>query len=323
MKRFICLTILLLFVASHANAIERNVAGKLEVTAIDRTTGGPKTGDADQITVYYAIDGGAVTALTDTTATEKSSTNAPGIYQFDLAQAETNGKDITYSGKSATADVDIIPRYVTTTPPNHSLTAVDSSGRTSTNVTQVAGSTGAATNLSDFGTQGYDPTNNYSYAGVVLTGAGAITQASFAAGAIDAAALNADAGTEIGAAVLAVLNADSAYVDLLSDADSLNDVKLTTNRATALDRLPDNKPAVDSSGNSAADLVEVNTYATIDGYKPAQLLAIIASMAGGNITDSEDSTPKLRSLDNDLNRISSTVDQDGNRTNTINVTDIP
>jgi len=123
--------------------------------------------------------------------------------------------------------------------------------------------------------------------------------------------------------VLTALNADSAYVDLLADADSLNDVKLTTNRATALDRLPDNKPAVDASGNSAADVIEINTYATIDGYKPAQLLAVIASMAGGNITDSEDSTPKLRSLDNDLNRISSTVDQDGNRVNTINTTDIP
>lgn len=92
--------------------------------------------------------------------------------------------------------------------------------------------------------------------------------------------------------------------------------------ATVLSKTPDNKPTVDVTGNVQSDLRKVNSYATIDGYTIAQLLAFIASNAAGNITDS-DTTPRLRSLDNDLNRITATVDEDGNRTNTLNVTDLP
>jgi hypothetical protein len=121
MKRSPLLALLTIAACLPAHAIDRNVAGqKIEITVVDRTTGGPKTGDAGNLTAYVAIDGGAVTALADTGASEKSSTNAPGVYQFDLSAAETNGKDLTFSGKSSTADTDVVPRYVTTTPPSFS-----------------------------------------------------------------------------------------------------------------------------------------------------------------------------------------------------------
>lgn len=99
-------------------AIERNVAGqKLTLQVTDRSTGGPKTGDAANITAYVSIDGDTTPdALGDTTATELSSTNLPGVYQFDLTAAETNGVNIVYGGKSSTADVDIVARHIATMP---------------------------------------------------------------------------------------------------------------------------------------------------------------------------------------------------------------
>lgn len=82
----------------------KNVGSQvLELFAFDVTTGLPKTGDAANITAYVTIDGGTVTVLADTSATEKSSANAPGWYQFDLAQGETNGDHILYTGKSSTS----------------------------------------------------------------------------------------------------------------------------------------------------------------------------------------------------------------------------
>jgi hypothetical protein len=53
-----------------------------------------------------------LTALTDTSATEISSTNAPGWYRFDLTQGETNGNTILYSGKSATSGVIVVGQRV-------------------------------------------------------------------------------------------------------------------------------------------------------------------------------------------------------------------
>lgn len=87
----------------------KNVGSQvLEVFAFDYTTGAPKTGDAANITAYVTIDGGSVTVLGDTSATEKSSTNAPGWYQFDLAQGETNGDHLLYTAKSSTGNVTVV-----------------------------------------------------------------------------------------------------------------------------------------------------------------------------------------------------------------------
>jgi len=94
-----------------------NTSGqKLQVFAFDSTTGAPVTGDAANITAYRSLDGGAVTVLTDTSAAELDATNAPGWYQFDLSQAETNGQSILFTGKSSTADVVVLGGVYATTP---------------------------------------------------------------------------------------------------------------------------------------------------------------------------------------------------------------
>lgn len=96
---------------------------KIQFWAYLSTTVKPQTGDAANITAYVSIDGGAVTVLGDTSATELSATNAPGSYQFDLTQAETNGNVLLFTAKSGTANVVLYPvRVETTAPGSNALT---------------------------------------------------------------------------------------------------------------------------------------------------------------------------------------------------------
>jgi hypothetical protein len=82
----------------------KNVAQVLTVFCFD-STGAPKTGDSANLTAYVRKGTGTVTALTDTSATEPDSTNAKGIYEFDLGQSETNDDKLTFSCKSSTSGV--------------------------------------------------------------------------------------------------------------------------------------------------------------------------------------------------------------------------
>lgn len=118
----------------------KNVASqKVQLFAFDITTGAAKTGDAANLTAYVSKDHGAVTVLTDTSATEMDATNAKGVYVFDLAQAETNADELTFSAKSTTANISIVARFVSTNPP--SFTAfVTPTGATVAAVTGAVGS---------------------------------------------------------------------------------------------------------------------------------------------------------------------------------------
>jgi hypothetical protein len=110
----------------------KNVASqKVALFAFDTTTGGPKTGDAANITPYVSKDYGTVTALATATATEMDATNARGWYSFVLAQAETNGDALLFTAKSTTTNVSIVGSLVFTTPPNFSTLSVTSGGAVS------------------------------------------------------------------------------------------------------------------------------------------------------------------------------------------------
>lgn len=93
----------------------KNVTGqKVRVFALDLTTGGAKAGDAANILAYVSKSNGAPVALGDITATEVNATTAKGWYEFDVSQAETNDDDLQFTGKSTTANVEIIGiRYAT------------------------------------------------------------------------------------------------------------------------------------------------------------------------------------------------------------------
>ena len=95
----------------------KNLASqKIAVYAHNTIADSAKTGDAANITGRYSLDGAAMSAITDTNPTELDSTNAPGIYLFDLTQAETNGAMIVFYAKSSTTGVRITPVIVDTLP---------------------------------------------------------------------------------------------------------------------------------------------------------------------------------------------------------------
>ncbi len=87
----------------------KNVASqKIHIYAYDSTTGAAKTGDAANITAYVSLDGTA-NAVDDTNPAEVDSTNMPGVYVFELTQAETNCDSFALYAKSSTANIRIEP----------------------------------------------------------------------------------------------------------------------------------------------------------------------------------------------------------------------
>lgn len=96
-------------------AIFKNIDNqKLFIYAYDTTNEEAKTGDAANITAQISLDGGASAATNDTNPTELDSTDHPGIYYFDLTQAETNTDVFVVTAVSSTADIEIDPVTVYT-----------------------------------------------------------------------------------------------------------------------------------------------------------------------------------------------------------------
>ena len=81
---------------------------KLMIWARDSADAGV-AGDAANITAEISIDGGTSAATNDTNPTELDATDHPGIYIFDLTQAETNGDVVVISPVSATGTTIIEP----------------------------------------------------------------------------------------------------------------------------------------------------------------------------------------------------------------------
>lgn len=95
----------------------KNTASQtIQLFVFDTTTALGRTGDAANITFYVSKDGGATTACNDATPTEKDATNARGVYQIDLTQAETDANYLVFTGKSATANTAVRVEQVSTRP---------------------------------------------------------------------------------------------------------------------------------------------------------------------------------------------------------------
>ena len=165
--------------------VKNTASQKVRVQAIDRSTGGPKTGDAANITVYVNKDWAGANSLTDTSATEISSSNDPGSYLFDLTQAETNATVLGFSGKSSTSNVDIVPFTVKTSPPNLELFSIDSSGYVGLQTSMRAGIR-KNTAYSNFPISMTDSTNHAPASGKTVSVTRSIDGAAFAAGTIGA-----------------------------------------------------------------------------------------------------------------------------------------
>lgn len=96
-------------------AVYKNTASqKVACFAYNVVTGLPVTGDAGNITAQISKDGAATAATNDVNPTELDATDAPGVYLFDLTQAETNGDLVVISPVSSTSNVVIEPLVIHT-----------------------------------------------------------------------------------------------------------------------------------------------------------------------------------------------------------------
>ena len=77
---------------------------------------GPHMQAQENITAQISKDGAATAATDDTNPTELDATDAPGVYLFDLTQAETNADLVVVAPVSATADILIEPLIIYTEP---------------------------------------------------------------------------------------------------------------------------------------------------------------------------------------------------------------
>lgn len=127
-------------------ALYKNKASqKLAIYVHDTGADAPKTGDAANITAQISKDGGACAATNDTNPTELDATDAPGIYLFDLTQAETNADLVIVSAVSSTSDVSIEPVIVYTEPEMRAANAVQISGDSTAATNAKNGWTGLVT----------------------------------------------------------------------------------------------------------------------------------------------------------------------------------
>lgn len=199
--------------------MQKNTASqKVALLAIDVSTNAPKTGDAANLTAYVSKDWGAVTVLADTTATELDATNAPGIYLFDLAQAETNADELILSGKSSTANIKLIPRIIQTVPASFSTLTI-ANNCVDADLERCAGT--AITS------SGGRPEVNMTHAAGTAWGSGAITAASIAADAITAAKV-ADGTIDAATFAAGAINAAAIAADAITDAKVASDVTIAS-----------------------------------------------------------------------------------------------
>lgn len=93
----------------------KNIASqKVGVFAWDTAADAPKTGDAANITAQITKDFGTPAATDDVNPTELDPTDHPGVYYFNLTQAETNADNLIISAVSSTADINLDPLQVFT-----------------------------------------------------------------------------------------------------------------------------------------------------------------------------------------------------------------
>jgi hypothetical protein len=95
----------------------RNFAGQsIGLYAFDATTQTPKTGDAANIQGFWNPEWIGTVPLASPNATETDAVHAPGWYQFDVAQSETDEDVVLFTAVSTTPNVVIPGMLVTLTP---------------------------------------------------------------------------------------------------------------------------------------------------------------------------------------------------------------
>lgn len=305
----------------------KSQASTVYLLAIDTSTGGPKTGLSD-LTVSISKDGGS-NAGVSASASEAGN----GLYSVALSSSETAADVLAVSAVSATSGVAISPLICHTTggsipagaAPGGSggLPTVDASNR-------IAGIQGTITDLDGL------PTAADVWAVTTRT----LSAFSFA---VDVGTIESgDATTALETAATASLNAydaptkaelDSAFSEIKgstwsSSTDTLEQIVDRGNAAwvtatgfSVFDASTDSV-SVSSVTSSAANTIADGLLDRADGVEPAsggtertvrEALRIMLSSSAGKVSGADSSTITFRDLNDSLNRIVATVDENGNR----------
>jgi len=89
--------------------LKNTASQKVAVFAWNTLTDAEITGDAANISAQVSLDGGVTAPTNDAAPTELDATDAPGIYLFDMTQAETNCDLFILFAKSSTTGVKLEP----------------------------------------------------------------------------------------------------------------------------------------------------------------------------------------------------------------------
>lgn len=260
----------------------RNTASqKIAVVARD-VNNIPLDDAAANITAKVSKDGGGMVATNDTNPAELSAADAPGVYLFDMTQAETDADLLVLQAVTTTSGVHFEP--VTIHTDNQDLAA--GAIKTTTfaggaiDAAAIAADAIGATELADNAITAAKLASN-------CIGAGQI-----AAGAIGTSELNATAVAAI---------ADGVWDETL--ADHLGSGSTGESQAAADDKTGYSLAA------AGLDAVVIET-----GINARQAVALSLAALAGKVSGADGTTVTIKGADNSTTRIEATVDADGNRT---------
>lgn len=272
----------------------RNVAGqKIAVVALD-VSNIPIDDAAANITAKISKDGAAPAATNDVNPAELSAADAPGVYLFDMTQAETDAGLVVLQAASTGSGIHFDAVIIHTD--NQALaTGAISAGTFANNaITAAAIAAGAigVTELADGAITAAKIANN------------AIGAAQIAADAIGASELAADAVNEI---LTALNNVSASEVAVAVWTEALEAHIASGSAAEALDAA-----AIKTGYKLAADGVDL--VAADASINLRQAVSLILAALAGKISGAETATVTIKGADNATTRILATVDANGNRT---------
>lgn len=237
---------------------------------------------AANITAKISKDGGGMVATNDVNPAELSAADAPGVYLFDMTQAETDAGLVTLQAVTTSSGVHFAPVNIHTDNQDLAAGAI----KTTTFATGAINAAAIAANA----------------IGASEIADNAITAAKLAANCIGAGQIAADAiGSSELAATAAAEIADAVWDEAQGDhlasgstGESLNDATDKTGHKLASD---------------GVDLVVVEA-----GINLRQANALALAALAGKISGAAGTTVTIKGADNSTTRILATVDSDGNRT---------
>lgn len=271
-------------------AVIRNQSYVLHFYAYN-SDGTPKTGDASNITVRIAKDNGNLTAATNTTQ-EVDATNAPGLYRITLTATEMDANSILVVPKSSTSGVTCTSINIITERGRLDAAITsraapgDAMTLTSAERDSVASAVWSATTrtLTSFGTLVSDVANAVWTASTrTLTSFGTLAN---------------DVATAVWGYTTRTLTSFGTLT-----TDTANAVWGYTTRTLT------------SFGTLVNDVANAVWAMVIDGGKSAMgLMRLFAAALLGKVSGAQTNTPIFRDIADTKNRITMTVDNDGNRT---------